>query len=329
MKNAQVGEQIFGTGAIKDAPDNRDYQYATVGMSFPPFDWNIGYDIEEKLGKEITVKDQDGSGSCGGQAFAYYGMAIDPDNEEKSAKFIYSQVFVPPAGSDGRSLATLVCNKGWADESKCLSYDDGFPPSEAFMEKKSDITEEAFEDALIDTALSYANVVIDIDLIAQAIRNNGGLVIGITGKNNGTWTSAFPLPPIKVDNTCWNHWIYCGKAKMINGKKYIGFLNSWGEEVGEEGWQWISEDYLKQPFVWSAWTLVFNFPKPSKYIFTTTMKLGSKNGEVKELQKRVGALPVDGIFGPRTKKAVQIWQTAHNLIADGIVGPKTREKLNQ
>lgn len=329
MEKVNEGDMTRGTGAIPDAPDNRDYQYSTIATSFPPFDWSLGYDIEEKIGKKLTVKDQDGSGSCGGQAFGYYGMAIDPDNEEKSAKFIYSQVFVPPAGSAGRDLATLVCNKGMADENLCVSYDGGFPPSEAFMERKSDITKEAFADALIDTALSYANVQINIDDIAQALRNNGGLVIGITGKNNGTWTSKFPLPPVKVDSTCWNHWIYCGKAKIINGKKYIGFLNSWGTSVGEKGWQWITEDYIKYPFVWSAWTLVYNFPKPiNTYIFTTTMKIGSKGDEVKELQKRVNANP-DGIFGPKTKLLVKAWQLKHGLVPDGIVGPKTREVLNK
>lgn len=330
MKNVNEGEMVRGTGAIKDAPDNRDYQYAKVAMSFPPFDWSIGYDIETKIGKKLTIKDQNGSGSCGGQAFSYYGTTIDPDNEEKSAKFIYSQVFIPPAGSSGRDLATLVCNKGWADENKCLSYDNGFPPSEAFMQRKSDITPQAFTDALIDEALSYANVVIDIDLIAQAIRNNGGLVIGITGKNNGTWTSKFPLPPETVDNTCWNHWVFCGKAKLINGKKYIGFLNSWGISVGEQGWQYISEDYIKDPFVWSAWTLVYNFPKPPpSYIFTTTMRYGSRGNEVKELQKRLLCSPYDGIFGLKTKTAVIKYQLIHGLVADGIVGAKTRAILNK
>jgi len=32
----------------------------------------------------------------------------------------------------------------------------------------------------------------------------------------------------------------------------------------------------------------------------------------------------DGIYGPLTTAAVQIWQRAHHLVVDGIVGPKTR-----
>jgi hypothetical protein len=197
------------------------------------------------------------------------------------------------------------------------------------MQRKSDITEEAYKEALIDKALSYANVYSNIDAIAQAMENNKGCIIGITGKNNGTWSSKFPLPPISVDNSCWNHWVYVGKAKMINGKKYIGFLNSWGESTGEKGWQWITEDYVKNPFIWSTWTMVYNFPKPVNYIFTSNMQVGSRGIEVKELQKRVNAIPLDGVFGPKTKKAVQDWQTKHNLTPDGLVGPKTIAELNK
>ena len=243
-----------GTGAIKDLPDPRDYKFSQIAGSLPPFDWDKGYDVEEAIGKKLTVKDQDGSGSCGGQAWSIYGEAIDPDHEIKSAKFIYAQTFVPPAGSGGRENCNLVIEKGWGDEDKTPSYDNGQPPCEAFMERKEDITEEAMEHAMIDQALSFANVSINIDTIAQAIRENKGCIIGITGKNNGTWTSKFPIRPDVLNNETWNHWVFCGKAKLINGKKYIGFLNSWGKDVGEYGWQWISAEYLTSPFVWSAWT---------------------------------------------------------------------------
>ena len=318
-------EQQYGKGAIKDTPDKRDFQYSEVAFSLPPFDWEAGYDIETIIGKKLKVKDQDGSGSCGGQAWAYYGEVLDvTDHEEKSAKFIYSQTFVGGGGSAGRTNCELVINKGWADENKCISYENGFPPSEAFMERKSDLTKEAFDDAFIDRGLSYANVAANIDLVAQAIRENKGLVIGIAGKNNGTWTSKFPKPPTDLVGS-WNHWVYVGKAKMIDGKKYIGFINSWGEDVGDKGWQWISEDYVKYPLVWSVWTMVFDFPL---YKFTKTMRFGSIGSEVKQLQKRVG-VSQDGIFGWRTRNAVIQYQKSHGLKGDGIVGPLTRAVLNK
>ena len=71
-----------------------------------------------------------------------------------------------------------------------------------------------------------------------------------------------------------------------------------------------------------------------KFIFTQYMKLGSKYGEVSELQKRLiaegyyGGM-IDGKFGKLLQKAVKDYQTTHPpLKVDGIVGPKTRAVLN-
>lgn len=319
-----MDEQSFGKGAIPDVPDKRDYKYEDVAMSLPPFDWTIGFDIEEVLGIKLKVKNQNGSGSCGGQAWGYYGQVLDPDFEEKSAKFIYSQTFVPGGGSAGRTNCDLVTNKGWGDEILTPSYDMGVPPSETFMERPQDITLEAFKDAFLDRALSYAIVDININTIAQAIRDNKGCIIGISGKNNGTWSTKFPVPPPDTTDV-WRHWMYCGKAKTINGKRMIGALNSWGETTGEQGWQWFDENYIKEPFVWSCWTMVYFFPL---FKFTKNMRFGSVGNEVEQLQKRLG-LYQDGIFGWRTRGAVKAYQLSHGLVPDGIVGPLTRTVLNK
>lgn len=56
---------------------------------------------------------------------------------------------------------------------------------------------------------------------------------------------------------------------------------------------------------------------------TISQTKGSKGENVKEWQRIVGGVPVDGIFGATTTTATKAWQTAHNLKADGIVGPLT------
>ena len=48
---------------------------------------------------------------------------------------------------------------------------------------------------------------------------------------------------------------------------------------------------------------------------------GSKGDEVKEMQKVVGAEPVDGDFGPKTAEALREWQAKHDLHVDAIWGP--------
>lgn len=317
-----------GTGAIRDKKDKRDFKYAShvVAMGIQPFDWEKGYDIESVIGKKLEVKDQGSSGSCGGQAWGYYGQALDDDHDQKSAKFIYSQTFVKPAGSAGRTNCDLVIKKGWGTEALTPSYNNGLPPTEEFMQSPQDITPEAYKQALTDRGLSYANVEITIDDIAVAIRENKGCILGIDGKNNGTWMSKYPTPPDKIDKDTWSHWIYAGKVLTKKGKKYIGFINSWGDDCGDHGWQYISEDYLKYPFVWSCWTMVYNY---NKFVFTKFLKYGSRGDEVKQLQIKLGGLTVDGIFGNKTRLAVIAFQIKNLLVPDGLVGPKTRAALNK
>ncbi len=72
-----------------------------------------------------------------------------------------------------------------------------------------------------------------------------------------------------------------------------------------------------------------------KFIFTEFMKIGSRGGEVDELQKFLNDMgytcgAVDGIFGPKTDACVRAFQTANPpLKVDGIVGPLTRVVLNK
>ena len=44
---------------------------------------------------------------------------------------------------------------------------------------------------------------------------------------------------------------------------------------------------------------------------------------VADLQRRLGGLRADGVFGPATRRAVQAFQSRGGLVADGIVGPRT------
>jgi ferredoxin len=70
------------------------------------------------------------------------------------------------------------------------------------------------------------------------------------------------------------------------------------------------------------------------YKFQNPIKLGDKNSDVTELQKRltsegVYSGPITGLYGPLTEAAVKKYQTRHNLTPLGSVGPGTRAALNQ
>lgn len=57
-----------------------------------------------------------------------------------------------------------------------------------------------------------------------------------------------------------------------------------------------------------------------------TVKLGSRGKDVEIVQAKVG-VPVDGVFGPNTDKAVRAYQKNHGLTPDGIVGGHTWESM--
>lgn len=339
----------YGTGAIPSAADERDYQWHEVAHGSAPFDWTVGYDIETKMPQVTPTKDQGQSGSCGGQAWAYYDAAIEALStktfEERSARFVYSQTFVPGGGSDGRTNCDLVKNKGDAREFVFTSYQNGVPPTESFMETHSDITSVVLTDAAKGMALSYAMVPNSVDGVAQAIRDSGGVVIGIRGSNNGTWLSPNPQKPESnlPANEYWYHWLYAGKARINNGVKQIGVHNSWGLDVGEKGWQWIDADYFDGVNIWEVWSMVFN---PNGVLpifhhqFKTDLEFGMTSTEVQALQT---ALQTDGDFpasvkpttyyGTITRTAVEKFQVKYGIAKAGDAGygrcgPLTRSKLN-
>jgi len=53
------------------------------------------------------------------------------------------------------------------------------------------------------------------------------------------------------------------------------------------------------------------------------LRRGARGPDVADLQRALGGLAVDGIFGPATERAVRAYQQANGLGVDGIVGPQT------
>lgn len=344
---AFVTDPNFDPGGIVDRVDNRDFTFSEVGLATPEFDWATTFDIEAKLGFKLPVKDQNGSGSCGGQAFSQLAGVLEAaatgTMEERSAKFFYAQTYQRGGGSTARDNATVYVQQGAARESMCVSYENGIPPGEAFMERGQDITAVDRQDAKSDMSVSYSQVALNIDEVARAIRDTNGVVLGISGTNNGTWLTAFPKPPAVVS---WRHFMYAGKVKMINGVKHIGCLNSWGKGIGDPaapGWQWLPELYFTSGNIWTAYTHVFAEPAPTvfKHNFATNITYGQTSAEVTALQT---ALKLEGVFPANvgatgnyfsiTAQAVLDFRKKYGLSSSTdpfghSVGAITRAKLNQ
>jgi hypothetical protein len=262
-------------GAIESGYDLRDYWYEPTDKG--AFDWDRGYDIESVIGTKINAKSQGKSGSCGGQAWSYYMAVLERiatmDYEERSARWIYSHTHVPPnGGSRGRDNCDFVIKRGVVKESEAPSYDNGKPPSEDFMRLIPTLSKEALDNLEVNRALSYLQVKSNIEMVAQAIADNHGCVLVLNGEDNGTWRSSFPQPPTVKE---WGHFCFAGKAKIIKGRRHIGVLNSWGDKTGDQGWQWLSEDWFVNPKlgVREGWTLAWNYqPAAHKVVLKKIIK---------------------------------------------------------
>lgn len=344
LLNLVEGE--FGHGAVvHEFNPVTDYTYPNLGMAVMPFDWNIGYDIEEQSGFKLPVDNQNGSFSCGGQATSKYLSVLEYFKKRqytrRSARDIYSHCCVPLGGSGLYELGNFATQRGIQPESTCPSYDNGNPPSEDFMRTYGN----PVDISLLEKADVYAQLTdLSIDNVARSIRDNYGVVIGLHGENNGTWLSAFPMAIKQTNTNMWAHWVYAGKVKMIEGKKYIGILNSWGDKISENGWQWISEDFFNGLGIWSAWTMTdkskINIP-PFKYTFTQPITYGSKSKDVIALQKCLAQngvynYAITGNYFDITAQAVFDFQMKYNVdsvdtlktLQGKSVGPKTIAMLN-
>ena len=248
----------FGTGLVPDKLDSRDLNYDILGAEASDVDWEKGFDIEKELDIKINFKNQNGSSSCVGQAISYYIAVVNAKEMgyyiEQCAKAIYSQIALPGGGSSLRDACSLAVNWGSIPELMISSYNQGKPPTEAFMIDKSWKNYDIDQAAKPLQAKEYRTIQCssNMDLFAKAIRDNLGVLSGVNGSNNNTWNTLEPKPGTKID---WLHGLYFGKYGTDEKGKYIATPNSWGDRFKGE-WQKLREDYFTSGNMFNVWTLV-------------------------------------------------------------------------
>lgn len=67
--------------------------------------------------------------------------------------------------------------------------------------------------------------------------------------------------------------------------------------------------------------------RPAASASSGLLTKGSRGPAVSAVQRKLGGIAVDGIFGPQTRAAVMRFQRGAGLLVDGIVGPRTRAAL--
>jgi len=278
-----IRKRQFGTGALKDPQDLRDYTYRGAPMGGPTVDWNTGYDVEKVLDIKINIKHQGPSSSCVGQGWSYYVAVLDAVEtgyySGDSAKAIYSQIFLPSGGAYIRDGGKILVDWGAVDETMVRSSESGGPPSEAFM-RRLDWKNTKMDDlAKILQSKEYRVVesADNMDMFASAILNNHGIVGGVNGENNGSWHTNEPKPPI--GNGDWAHCIYFGKFGTDELGRYIATPNSWGtrnkkDALHPDDWQKLRSDYFKNKFMFNPWTLT---DRPNVVMSSKTQEIMDKN----------------------------------------------------
>lgn len=256
------------SGAVRDKYDKRDYVYEKTlgaGEVMTRKDWEDGYNIEDILGIKLPPSNQFSSSSCVGQAYSKYAAVLNFIEtgkwDEQSAKAVYSQITLGyNKGAFLRDGASHIVDWGSVFETIVKSYKKDGTTDEEFMIDKSWITPEIIKIAKVLQAKRYYSIKgVGIDIFAKAIKDGNGIVAGVEGTNNGTWNSIFPTPPtLKTpQKDLWGHAIYFGKFRIKDGKKQVGFLNSWGN-IGENGWQWLGEEWFDNSnrFIFNPWVLI-------------------------------------------------------------------------
>ena len=219
------------------------------------------------ISKLFPVKNQGTSGSCGGQAWAYYLQVLkylrDNTITELSAHDIYSHCWTPPEGSDEGHLINFVENSGADSEADVTSYMSGQPPTEQFMEQVLQRNEDVAFDNIVFQPITFGG---DINSIKTAINVGNGCVIAVYGDNQGwqTQNGVVEAPQSKD----WGHWLFAVKAD--DSTRLVTVKNSWGQEAGDNGYYYLPYSYFENGNVMGGW--IFQL-RPADYTVSLLEKI--------------------------------------------------------
>lgn len=332
-------------GLIEDprSPEEKilDYQheefYAAVELAWmekQPEHW-----------KRFNTRNQNGSGSCVGQAVA---KALETLNMRiMSAHPIYRRRSnFPGFGMWLHNGGDLVHDKDKLKKDPSKNANRGTTtdladPSQNLSEYEMNRDVTVKTPTLVDAYVFVPPR--DIDSIAQAIQTNKHCILTFVS-NYDEWTA---VPEVK-GTTKWGHCVCAVDYTLYNGAKALIVEDSWGPGLGQfDDRRVITEDYLKARCTGAMYLVGAkenNEQKP-KYRFNRDLSFGIMHSdEVKALQdclKFEGLFPVavesTGNFLEATLAAVKKFQEKYakeiltpvgKTKGTGYVGPYTRKKLN-
>lgn len=332
-KSPEPMQNSFQLGANVDDADYRNIMiHDVVDVALT----NTVKEYETDLSM-VPVTNQMDKGTCVAQAegtVAEYYQRIQGYTKTLSRRDLHSQIKkidqLAVQGTFPKFATQVLINRGIAStdhvpDDNRLPWDeyiyDDFDSSLSATAREEDAKNHRMRNyvQVQPTAESLKAAIINYKIVAATISIDWGAG-WITGKTLTTPKNVFGTHRIVLKG------FKDGSSLVIKGR------NSWDKEWGLNGeFEFNLEDYANNLFDIRAYTAIpdptIQKSKSMPYIFTQTLKYGSKGTEVFQLQLKLG-LKADGNFGSGTRTALITYQKARGLQADGICGKSTQNALN-
>lgn len=250
-----MDDEQFGTGAIPDRPDERDY---VISFGAARFDWDRGFRLPEP-----PAFDQRGSDCCVACAWAYYKWQLTGKTFSKRDLFCRIALSY---GAEIRAGGVELVNRGIADNKEVK---DPSSPTAANMRDPSGTKQEYRDDDKVFDCKVLSDQTIDGVAIGAELYK--GVVFGVVGSNEGWKDKLNPRPPM-IGEKQWGHALYVFGAHRHNGSKCI---------IAKSSWSATNEHHIKQDY-FQALNMTFNawFLVPKKDSMNPHIKIVNLRGEV-------------------------------------------------
>jgi hypothetical protein len=282
-----------------------DYQHSELYGGASPYIWTIKPQIQWA---KWSIRDQDGSSSCVEQGTGK-GLETKTKVPESARNYALRDNPTSP-GMYLQNAGSLAVNAGTDTEQASPSQN----MSEAQMN-------EPYIHVNPLKVHSYVFVSIDIDQIAQVVRDQGHCMLTFE-TNYSEWTD---VPKYLGTPVQFGHCVCVTDATLWETEKALIVDESWkvGTTTGFNSQRVIVESFLLKRCT-GAMYLIMNTPnvdpKPI-YKFLNPLSYGVFNGEVTALQNILryegffpSGTPSTGYFGNVTANSLKKWQISHGIM---------------
>lgn len=309
------------TGLIYKEPNDPRDVYTSQYVQFGSSSLNKNYyGYPKEKWKDIIVEDQRATPSCVGQTFGKEKELREGKDVSKRYIYVLTDKFYENKNRGGLNpvnAARMLVDIGSVLEKYC--EDKNFVRFEDYYNVNKLTAVEHHQ----NTGWAYVPRY-DIEALKAAFKKHTTLPLAVyKGKFNRKTGEL-------TEKGSANHAILAlGIEKMKDDKHKVHFVNSWGDDWGDDGFGWFIHEDVVEAGLNFFFMAVSNVPKKviqenkDRY---KLIKIGSIGESVKIAQRILG-ITDDGIFGPITRSHVRMFQVKNLLYPDGIVGPKTWNAL--